>query len=656
MHEVEGKSQYQHSSHSSAAEVEDDDEFDERVVDEYRRNNRKRQAFDGSSFHTAHAAAQALNEEMQNRMEQLENAFEPGSICHQEYLAIKNIYESWQLDNRLFTISEESADDIKMEEILTKQEQARQEKAKKDFFVIASLGQNFIKHGRAGKPHLKTVRVDTKSGKLWWDDQHLYLQDVTEIKRGKHTKVFDGVSVNRADPRVCFSIVTPLRTLDLQAASFNEREMWVEGLSRLQLKLLDNTQIDHKNVDSHSQFLAICQQGRNLTKWSLKGVPSTKLIMVNPTTGKIKCGAARLYVQEVQVVPGRTTQVFEQIGDKVKDELCFSLIHRKRTLDLSATSQVERDMWVSGIKNLQTSLHTSQRNILAENIALLTPEVKKAAANFLAICTEKTKMHKYTRSSKRHKKFVTVDPISGVISWGNGSLNLKHVISIAKGKTTKVLAKLNDKQADPKRCFSLILPRYTLDLQCENEKMRKNWVEGLQALKIILANKVDVMSLPISDELKKLFSSIAVDEESLLSVLDKPTEFIKHGRTGRPHTRVVTVDRKKVTIDWTSGSNDLKEAYGVVRGKTTKVLRKVSWRQADPALCFSVLWEDRTLDLQAPTQRIREDWARAIEILLKKESEAYRQHRSKDVSASNLSIEASASFQNLNTDLDSRQQ
>mmetsp|Transcript_34808 Transcript_34808/g.55977 ORF Transcript_34808/g.55977 Transcript_34808/m.55977 type:complete len:93 (+) Transcript_34808:136-414(+) len=88
MHEVEGKSQYQHSSHSSAAEVEDDDEFDERVVDEYRRNNRKRQAFDGSSFHTAHAAAQALNEEMQNRMEQLENAFEPENCARR--------YEVWK--------------------------------------------------------------------------------------------------------------------------------------------------------------------------------------------------------------------------------------------------------------------------------------------------------------------------------------------------------------------------------------------------------------------------------------------------------------------------------------------------------------------------------------------------------------------------------
>mmetsp|Transcript_21394 Transcript_21394/g.52416 ORF Transcript_21394/g.52416 Transcript_21394/m.52416 type:complete len:652 (-) Transcript_21394:420-2375(-) len=615
--------------------VEADEDFESNLEAYHRQRGGRRGTLDGSSYQDAGSAVNAISEEVTNRMEQLENAFEPGSICHQEYLAIKNIYESWQLDNRLYTVPEESADDIKMEEILTKQEQDRQEKAKKDFFVIASLGQNFIKHGRAGKPHLKTVRVDTKTGKLWWDDQSLYLQDVTEIKRGKHTKVFDGVSVNRADPRVCFSIVTPMRTLDLQASSFNEREMWVEGLTRLQLKLLDNTQIDHKNVDSQSQFQTICQQGRNLTKWSLKAIPGTKLIMVNPYSGKIKCGAARLYVQEVQVVPGKTTQVFEQVGDKVRDELCFSLIHQKRTLDLSATSQIERDMWVSGLRNLQKTLHTSQTNLKKEVEALLTDDIKMEAAEFISICTKKTKMHKYTRSSHRHKRYVVVDPNSGVISWGNGSLNLKHVISIEKGKVTKVLQNKSDKQAPPNQCFSLILPRYTLDLQCENEDVTRAWVKGLKALKVILANNIDVKSLPISEELKKQFASVGHDSKELLKVLDVPTDFIKHGRNGRPHQRTITVDRKSMKIDWKTGSNDLRTAYSVVRGKVTKVLKKVTWRQADPAVCFSILWDDRTLDLQAPTQVIRDSWVKAMEVLLEQESDAFRRYL--DNSKSNLS-------------------
>uniref|UniRef100_A0A7S3Z415 PH domain-containing protein n=1 Tax=Lotharella globosa TaxID=91324 RepID=A0A7S3Z415_9EUKA len=558
-----------HEGRRSHSEIEDEEDF-ELSVEAYQRNQQKRSRIDGSNYRDAEAAKQAFDSDMKNRMESLENAFEPGSICHQEYLAIKNIYESWQLDNRLFTISEESADDIKMEEILTKQEQARVEKAKKDFFVIASLGQNFIKHGRAGKPHLKTVRVDTKTGKLWWDDQSLYLQDVTEIKRGKHTKVFDGVSVNRADPRVCFSIVTPHRTLDLQASSFNEREMWVDGLTRLQLKLQDNTHIDHKNLDSQSQFLTICQQGRNLTKWSLKGVPGTKLIMVNPVSGKIKCGAARLYVQEVDIVPGKTTQVFEQVGEKVSPELCFSLVHAKRSLDLSATSQIERDMWVSGLRKLQASLRTSQNNLKKEAEALLTEDIKKTAADFMSVCTVPTRMSKFTRSSSKHKKMVTVDPQSGVLSWGNGSLNLKHVISLESGKTTKVLQKTAEK-VKPELCFSLILPRYTLDLKCQDQKTRDTWVAGLQALKIVLANEVDVLSLPISEELKKQFAGVAINEDDILQVLDTPREFIKHGRTGRPHSRKVTVDRKEATINWATGSNSLKEAYDIVRGKSTKV-------------------------------------------------------------------------------------
>jgi len=614
---------YDYDDRGSVPEVEDvDEDFEDRLRNYQESMQKKRESLHGNTFVSASAATAALSEEVKKRMEQLENAFEPGSICHQEYLAIKNIYESWQLDNRLFTISEESADDIKMEEILTKQEQARQEKAKKDFFVIASLGQNFIKHGRAGKPHLKTVRVDTKTGKLWWDNQSFYLQDVTEIKRGKHTKVFDGVSVNRADPRVCFSIVTPNRTLDLQASSFNEREMWVQGLKRVQHKLLDNSTIDHKTLDSQSQFLTICSQGRNLVKWSSKALPSTKLIIVNPVTGKIKCGAARLKVQEVEVVPGKTTQVFEQVGSKVKEELCFSLIHPKRTLDLSTTSQVERDMWVSGLQKLRLALQTSQHEINHRVDEKTTDDVKKTAAHFITICTKKTKMYKYTRSSHRHKKEVSVDVHSGVISWGNGSLNLKHVISIASGKNTKVLQKLSDKQAPPKNCFSLILPRYTLDLQCENEATTKEWVNGLKALKNVLENSVDLSSLPLPEEFKKQFSLEAHSED----ILYKPAEFVKHGRNGRPHKRTVTIDKKKLTIDWSTGSNNLKEAYDVVTGKVTKVMQKVPWRQADPRQCFSILWPERTLDLQATTKMQRDKWVKALKQLLLRESSAYRRH------------------------------
>eukprot|EP00954_Amorphochlora_amoebiformis_P027364 1385102-Amorphochlora_amoeboformis.AAC.1 len=205
-------------------------------------------------------------------------------------------------------------------------------------------------------------------------------------------------------------------------------------------------------------------------------------------------------------------------------------------------------------------------------------------------------MYKFTRSSHKHKKMVSVDVHSGVISWGNGWMNLKHVISIKGGKTTKVLAKLSDKQAPPEQCFSLVLPRYTLDLMCEDGKTAEKWIRGLQAFKVVLDHGVDVSSLPIPEEFKKQFASMQKTPD--IEILYIPTEFIKHGRNGKPHKRMVTIDRKTVKIDWSSGSNNLKGAYDVVKGKQTKVLKKVNWRQADPALCFSILWSDRSLDLQ----------------------------------------------------------
>ncbi len=609
-------------SDSAPRAIEVKQEDMEAEIAAYRTRQVKRESLDGGGFRTAEEAKLALRD-LRKRMENLENAYEPGSICHQEYLAVKNLYESWQLDNRLFTISEESTDDIKMEEILTRQERARQEKAKKDFFVIASLGQNFVKHGRSGKPHLKTVRVDTKTGRLFWGEQSIFLQDVTEIKRGKHTKVFDGVSVNRADPRVCFSIVAPTRTLDLQAASFNEREVWVEGLTRLQLKLLDDTPIDHRSLDSQSQFLTICQQGRNLTKWNTRGEKGTKLVHVNPISGLITCGSSKLYIQEMRVLSGKSTQVFEQVGPKVAEEVCFSLVHRKRTLDLSATSQIERDMWVKGLQSLQSSLLASKADLKKAAEARLTDDVKKKAAEFAKICTTRTKMYKFTRSSmqNKHKKWVTVDPDSGVLSWGNGSLNLKHVIAIELGKTTKVFQKVSAKQADPAVCFSVILPRYTLDLQCDTPERARAWVGGLRALKIMLDHKHEMDS-------KSRFGSGGDSEHSrktviprgqwpaALAVLDKPCKLIKHGRHGRPHERTVRVDRKALVIDWGSGNLDLGEAYEVTRGKATKVFQSVTWRKADPALCFSIIWEDRTLDLQAPNHKTREAWVIGLTILL----------------------------------------
>ena len=52
-----------------------------------------------------------------------------------------------------------------------------------------------------------------------------------------------------------------------------------------------------------------------------------------------------------RVVRGAETDVFRRMGSKKVDKnLCFSVVSGKRTLDLVASSEAERDLWVSALQ------------------------------------------------------------------------------------------------------------------------------------------------------------------------------------------------------------------------------------------------------------------------------------------------------------------
>jgi hypothetical protein len=70
-----------------------------------------------------------------------------------------------------------------------------------------------------------------------WGSGTMYLQDVVDVVPGKATKVFEGVKEKVVDQKLCFSIVTATRTLDLQAADEEERDLWVRGLRDLKAQL-----------------------------------------------------------------------------------------------------------------------------------------------------------------------------------------------------------------------------------------------------------------------------------------------------------------------------------------------------------------------------------------------------------------------------------
>jgi hypothetical protein len=81
------------------------------------------------------------------------------------------------------------------------------------------------------------VRVDQTLGVVDWGSGSLSLRDATEIVGGKTTAVFKRADVRTLDPALCFSIVSPSRTLDLQAASAAECKFWVSNLKLLKVQL-----------------------------------------------------------------------------------------------------------------------------------------------------------------------------------------------------------------------------------------------------------------------------------------------------------------------------------------------------------------------------------------------------------------------------------
>jgi hypothetical protein len=74
---------------------------------------------------------------------------------------------------------------------------------------------------------------------------------------------------------------------------------------------------------------------------------------------------------------------------------------------------------------------------------------------------------------------------------------------------------------------------------------------------------------------------------------------MKHGRWGDPHARPISTigvtDVQTAAISWGTGKIDLSSVKRISPGKTTKVFDGVKVAEA---LCFSIIADDRTLDLE----------------------------------------------------------
>ena len=132
------------------------------------------------------------------------------------------------------------------------------------------------------------------------------------------------------------------------------------------------------------------------------------------------------------------------------------------------------------------------------------------------------------------------------------------------------------------------------------------------------------------------------------AMLVEGTVFRKHGRSGWPHPRMVRLSEGLGLVHWHKVDNQSRvenlpivDVISIKVGQETDVFR----RSGDPEkkdLCFSIVTKTRTLDLEAETRDMRDQWVNALTVVVEylkamspeerreQEDKAREQHRWKE--------------------------
>jgi hypothetical protein len=97
----------------------------------------------------------------------------------------------------------------------------------------------------------------------------------------------------------------------------------------------------------------------------------------------------------------------------------------------------------------------------------------------------------------------------------------------------------------------------------------------------------------------------------------KGVSMIKHGRQGAPHARMIQMmggtNRLSAAVSWGTGNLLMHTVTSVVAGTQTNVFANVV---VDASKCFSLISDDRTLDLECNTTNERDQWVSNLTYLL----------------------------------------
>ena len=98
------------------------------------------------------------------------------------------------------------------------------------------LGETFLKYGRKGFPHERTIQIDIMGKKLLWGTGSISIRKIKEIRPGITTEILkkhESSSSSAFDKDLYLSIITNDRSLDLKATRKGQRNVWCASLRLL---------------------------------------------------------------------------------------------------------------------------------------------------------------------------------------------------------------------------------------------------------------------------------------------------------------------------------------------------------------------------------------------------------------------------------------
>jgi hypothetical protein len=169
----------------------------------------------GDGKHTARGFYSTMKgEDLAGVFRRISNVFSGSNLAltSEDSQQMRNLLKSEE-GRRAFTLCLEQVMNYSYTDLATKKDRASQ-------------GMVFTKYGRKGKPHERTVKIDSLRGLVDWGSQNVQLRDVLEIKKGKVTKIF--LSNPDAQENCCVSLILKDRTLDLESKSQVERDSFYQ--------------------------------------------------------------------------------------------------------------------------------------------------------------------------------------------------------------------------------------------------------------------------------------------------------------------------------------------------------------------------------------------------------------------------------------------